>query len=87
MDYIYPNLCQELNKAKVSVAYLARFLNISEESICDKLSGTVPWSLFEAVNICRLLKISDAKYLFLQLDDNSQNLESQECFGGFCRNV
>ena len=87
MDYIYPNLCQELNKASVSEASLARFLGISDESIRNKLSGIESWRLSEAVNICRLLNNSNIRFLFLQLNYNSKYLENQECFGGICRNV
>ena len=87
MDHIYPNLCQELNKARVSEADLARFLGISEESIRNKLSGNESWRLSEAVNICRFLKNSNIRFLFLQLNNNSKYLENQEYFGGSCRNV
>ena len=87
MDYIYPNLCQELNKARVSEACLARFLDTSEESIRNKLSGSESWLLSEAVNICRLLNNPNIRFLFLQLNNKSKYLENQECFGGNCRNV
>ena len=64
-DSTFPILCNELNKANVSVAQLAETLNTTETVVRNKLRGIEPWKLHDAVAICRLLNISNAKFLFL----------------------
>jgi len=71
MDLIYPILCQELDRIGITVSYLATVLNTTEDSVRRKLQGESPWLLSEAITICKLLKFSDIKLLFLQLDNNS----------------
>ena len=70
MGFVYPNLCRELDEMGISVEVLAEKLNIPEESLCSKLSGNTPWRLGEVIHICKLVKKPDAKFLFLQLDNN-----------------
>lgn len=77
MAYIYPNLCLELYEAEVSVPCLAEKLHLPVESVKSKLRGESPWLLVEAIKICRFLNTDNIDFLFLQLDNNSQFLESQ----------
>ena len=71
MEFIYPILCQELDRNGITTSYLAMTLNTTEDSIRSKLRGESPWILSEALSVCRLLKFSDIKLLFLQFDNNS----------------
>lgn len=65
-DSAFPNLCTELNKANISLAQLAESLNTTETVARKKLRGIEPWKLHDAIVICQLLNISNAKFLFLQ---------------------
>ena len=65
-DSTFPILCNELNKANISVAQLAEALNTTETIARNKLRGIEPWKLHDAIIICQLLNISNANFLFLQ---------------------
>ena len=71
MEFIYPILCQELDRNGITTSYLATTLNTTEDSIRSKLRGESHWILSEALSVCRLLNFSDIKLLFLQFDNNS----------------
>lgn len=71
MDLMYPILRQELDRLDISISYLAEALNITEDSVRNKLRGESPWMLSEALNVCKMLRYDDIKLLFLQLDNNS----------------
>lgn len=68
---LYPILRRELDKTGISVSFLATELDLTEDSIRNKLDGKAPWMLSEALRISRLLNFSDIKLLFLQFDNNS----------------
>lgn len=68
---IYPNLSNRLRLFGISYASLTSILNITEDQLSLKLQGLLPWKLWEVVQICRLLEMSDVKYLFYQLDSNT----------------
>lgn len=70
MESIYPNLCSELSKAGISTVELTEVLNTTETVICDKLRGTEPWLLHEAMTVCQLLNTSDVKFLFFTISIN-----------------
>ena len=63
---LYPNLCAEMDKANLNIACLAEKLNIPEQSVIDKLNGTVSWLLGETVIIAVLLKNPDLKFIFFK---------------------
>ena len=65
-DSAFPILCNELNKANISVAQLAEALDTTETVVRNKLRGIEPWKLHDAIVICQLLNISNANFLFLQ---------------------
>ncbi len=68
---IYPNLNNRLCLYNISYAYLASILHIDEDAVSLKMQGDIPWKLYEAVHICRLLEVQDIKHLFLRLDTNT----------------
>ena len=67
---VYVNLNNEINKHNVPISVLAELIGVSEDIFMDKLNGLLPWYLSEVLNICCFFKISDVKFLFLQLDTN-----------------
>ena len=67
---MYINLCNEINRQNVPIRVLADLINVSEDIFMDKLKGLLPWDLSEALKLCCFFKISDVKFLFLQLDTN-----------------
>lgn len=71
MSIIYPNLYKKLSEKGISFENLGDMLGVSTEDVCNKMSGMLPWSLAEAVSICKLLHTSDVKKLFVQLDSNT----------------
>ena len=66
MISIYPNLIKKMNVAGMSIADLARHLNLSEDIMLSKFEGLTDISLNEAIRIGELLHCDDLKPLFTQ---------------------
>ena len=65
---IFQNLKREMAKRKISVTILSRCLGISKTLLQDKLDGTVPINLDEAMRIAKIFfPECDIYYLFREL--------------------
>lgn len=70
MDSIFTKLSGELDRCGITTDILAEKLNTSKHIINQKLKGELPWELWEALVICKLLGTSDIESLFVQFDNN-----------------
>ena len=71
MNVVYPNLSEKMKEFNITYADLAKELELPNDVLAQKLDGTLDWYLHEVIRICRLLRTSDAKFLFVQLDSKS----------------
>jgi len=77
MDTVYPHLKRELLEKDISLEKLSKFVDRIE----DKMSGSIPWMLTDIAAICVILGNTNYEYLFVQLDNNTNKLESQGKYG------
>jgi len=68
-DYMYLNLRYQMCKQGITPKMLAEELNLSEKSICNKLSRRTDFTITEANYISKRLKHS-ASYLFSEILTN-----------------
>lgn len=70
MVVTYPILYREMNRIGITTLDLADAINTTEDTILNKLHGKAPWTLYEALTVCKILNFSDIKQLFIQFDSN-----------------
>lgn len=66
MNSLYPTLEAVMEQRGASVKNLADVTGLSEEVVHLKMRGVREWRLSEAIAICRYLKYSDFRKLFLR---------------------
>ena len=71
MNIVYPNLNRQMCEKGITFDELSDATGIDLLSLEKKMQGLLPWKLPEVVKICVYLKRPDAKYLFVQLDNNT----------------
>ena len=71
MKSIYPNLTKKMIEHNMSNEDLADIIDTTGDVVSLKMSGHSTWSLCDAVRICCHFDLSDIRFLFFQLDNNS----------------
>lgn len=71
---MYPNLKEALARKDISQREIAAHLDIHENSIRNKISGSSSFSIEEAFKVKdRFFPDYDLKYLFRKIDENQIN--------------
>lgn len=66
MATLYPNLNAAMVSHGLTFDDLATITGRSVEDVSRKMDGTLEWSIYDAVLICRYLQHSDLNSLFLR---------------------
>ena len=66
MATLYPNLKTTMIESGLTCDDLAEITGRSVEEVSLKMAGTLEWSIYDAVLICRFLRYSDLRTLFLR---------------------
>lgn len=66
MPALYPNLKSMMDENGLTYDDLAVITGRSVEDVFHKMDGTLEWSIYDAVLICRYLRYPDLRLLFVR---------------------
>ena len=66
MPTLYPNLKSMMRETGLTQEDLATITGRSVEDVSRKMDGTLEWSIYDAVLICRYLRYPDLRLLFVR---------------------